>query len=457
MRGVTALASLLAGCTPQPVDTSRDSRPVDTGSPPTETADTSEALVLLAAITSPGNGTAIEEGALVTLGGQALWSDGTPAAASWTWASSVLGTLATTQDATWTATGLGPHDLTLVVEASGQVAVAEVGVEVVAPGAPYTLYGSETGLPSGATWHGIDVDGAGRVLGATSEGLVVLDGAAAVVWGLLDGLATDDIQAVLDDGYGQVWLGYHGLEAMDGQRITLDAAGFPTVVEGIDYAVSMEISEIHRFAVQPYGTGIGDMWMGANEGLCLYDRDLDVYAEHLHPTHPHLLTRGVTFTSDGNVWNADQYQLSRWRYDDDGTISNSADLVAYSNLWGLPVETPIDLMDVDADGMNVYAASALYGVAAVDATDPVTLGVVSFVGAGILSSASAVRVDPEGIVWIGTPTGMYRHDPSTGSLEPWGADWLPGPVHAIAIDDSTLPAGIWAATDAGLVRFTGEP
>jgi hypothetical protein len=411
---------------------------------------------LLPLILAPSEGEQFLQGESVWLAAEARWGDGSAADPTFTWTSSLSGPLGGGSELSWTPSLSGEHAVSVVAEQAGVTGEATVSVWVrqPAPNIPsIAVFGPDQGVPDGLVWHDLAVSG-GRLLGATSSGLLVFDGETATLSGLAEGLAADVVHAVLDDGQGQVWVGYEGLEDLEAQRLNLDAG--VVVEEDVHFDRTGEIHGVHRFAIEPAGQGAGNVWMATNEGMCVYDRELDVYAEHTHPVHPHLDSLGVAFTSDGTHWNGDQHQLSRWTYDFDGALSSTSDLVAYDTLWEVPAETVIGITDLDAAYLTVWVASSAYGVARVDVTDLTSFGTVTF--PVDLPSALAIRVDADGLVWIGAPDGLYVFDPATDALSHPGEAWMPGPaVQQIAIDDRTVPPIAWLATSSGLVRLVGVP
>ena len=222
-----------------------------------------------------------------------------------------------------------------------------------------------------------------------------------------------------------------------------------TVTKAIDFTESDEIAAVVAFGEQPWGKGLGDVWMGTNEGLCVWDADLDVFAEHAHPTHPHGYTEGVTFTPEGDIWNGDAYQLSRWRYSNDGDLSPGADLFETIPVWPVELEEAISITDLDADGTDVWVASGGFGVARVTAGDTAGTSVVELFSDPPF--ATAIRTDGEGGVWIGTPTGLWRWDGAAMAL----VTSVPGSVSALAMDPGR-PA-LWAALNGALTRIEGVP
>jgi len=316
-------------------------------------------------------------------------------------------------------------------------------------------FGAELGIPL-AAWRGLSIGPDGVVWAASESGLVRFDPAteAVRVYGTADGLYPDAPTAVLAASDGTVWAGHTGDTTRQGEQLALNDDGSLTVLRAVDYTESEEIQAVRRLREQPYGAGAGDVWMGTNEVLCLYDADLGRFAEHAHPTHPHSFSDGVAITADGDIWNGDAYQLSRWRYSNDGDLSPSADLAETVPTWPVAVEEPIGIADLDADGADVWVASELFGVAHVAVNAELGASTVALFADP--PSASAVRADGEGNVWIGGADGLWRWDGAT--LTPVAADWIPADgIQEIAVDSSIQPPAVWYATSRGLVRVVGAP
>ncbi len=351
----------------------------------------------------------------------------------------------------WVASGVGTHTVAAtVVDDCGRAGTDTVELLVAEPTATWTVYGSDWGIPT-AAWYGLSVGLDGTVWGATSVGLVRFRPDAAELWTLkeADGLTSDYPRAVLAASDGTVWIGHVGDTKRQGEQVLPNADGSVTVLRPIDYTESTEIVAVYRLREDPSN---GDIWMGANEGINVWDADLQVFAEHAHPTHPHSNTYGVAFTDDGYQWNLDTYQVSRWNYSDDGDLSPSADLVDYWVPWPVKVETPVNLTDADGRGEEVWGVSSTYGVAhfttPTDGSTPTT----ELRGTPFPTSAYAVRFDRGGRLWIGGGDGLYLWD---GTAMKVYTD-LPDPrVQQLAVDPTS--GDVWVATSFGLVRITGTP
>lgn len=421
-----------------PADDSADPCDVDTGT--------------TASIDSPAaNGTYVA-GALVDL---EATSNFTVASAIWTVDAE---TVAETQTATWIATA-GSHTVGVTLETACGAAAATVEINVVE--SPVTVFDVE-----GMDARGLSVAPDGSLWAATSGGLVHLDGSGdtSIVrsYTTADGLYRDDPHAVLAHSDGTIWVGDVGDVDRQGSHLSLNTDGSLTLIEAIDFTESTEIAYVLRMREQPHGAGVGDVWMGTNEGLCLWDANLGVFAEHAHPTHPHDLAYGVAFTPDASVWNGDQYQLSRWEYSNDGNLSPSAmsvggDLAEYWVPWPVEVEEQIGLTDLDADEWALWLVSSLHGVARVDVGTEVGTSVTTLLGDPFPATAKAVRADGDGHVWIGTGEGLALWDIATATMSDLSS-WLPDTdVQQLTVDGRTSPPTVWAATPAGFVRFVGVP
>jgi ligand-binding sensor domain-containing protein len=298
----------------------------------------------------------------------------------------------------------------------------------------------------------------GVVWGASPSGLVRFDPVTETtrIYGLADGLLDDSPYAVLAHSDGTIWVGHIGTSDRQGEHVSMAEDGSLTVLEPIDFTESAEIASVVRLGEQPYGVGVGDVWMGTNEGLCVYDSDIGVFAEHAHPTHPHGYSSGVAFSPDGDIWNGDEYQLSRWHYSDDGDLSPSADLAGTLPTWPVEIGSPVSITDLDADGSTLWVTSALFGVAEVAVGADVATSTVTLLGSPFPTSALAVRADGAGNVWIGSTFGLYVYN--NGALTTLAGDWIPASgVDELAVDKTTTPPTVWAGTADGLVKIVGIP
>ena len=310
-------------------------------------------------------------------------------------------------------------------------------------------------VPSAAAWYGLSVAPDGSVWATSTVGLLHLDPATGTsrLYGTADGLLTTSPRAVLAARDGTIWVGEVGTVDQQGEHFSVGADGTLTLLALIDYDVGTEQTAGYRIRQQPFGVGVGDIWMGMNEGACLWDTDLGVFAEHAHPRHPHGATRGLAFTPEGDVWSGDEYQLGRWRYSNDGSLSSSADLFEYWVPWPVELDAPVGIVDVDAADGHIWLASSLYGLARVDVSDIAGASVTTLYDT--LGSALAVRALADDAVFIGTAEGLYTLDVATDVMTAHGAHpELAGPVQQLAADGA---GSMWLTRPGTLVRLDGVP
>lgn len=374
--------------------------------------------------------------------------------------------VATEAHAQWVAEGVGAHTVSFTLDACCGDGSDSVTIEIAEPAPPAVLTWDEAAGVPVASWYGLSVAGDGTVWGATSEGLVHFDPTTATtrVYTSADGLLTDTPRAVLAASDGTIWVGHVGDTKRQGEQVSVGEDGALTVLRFIDYTESTEITAVYRLREQPWGEGAGDIWMGTNEGLCLWDADLDLFSEHAHPTHPHGTSDGIAFTADGDVWNGDDYQLSRWQYSNDGSLSPSADLAEFWVPWPVEVKSPIYVTDLDVvwDGADwtlggLWIASYSYGVSRVEVSPTVGASTTECLAEPFPASAYAIRGDGVGHLWIGAVDGLHVWDEAAGTMTTHDtADWLPSNlVQQIALDPGTVPPTTWLATPYGLVQVVG--
>ena len=97
------------------------------------------------------------------------------------------------------------------------------------------------------------------------------------------------------------------------------ASGNPSQTEFLEFDGLKVTGTPHSFGLTgeivvanhaEYDVGRDQYWIGTNEGISLFTAAGDLI-EHRHPVHPHGMTLGLAITPGGDVWDADQFQLSR--------------------------------------------------------------------------------------------------------------------------------------------------
>ena len=436
----------LLGCPP-----SDDQNPIASGDSDSAVDTDPCAAGPTVTISSPADGAVFSTGDAVSLEASGA---GTVLTASWSVDSVVV---ASEPSASWTAEA-GDHLVSVTWETECGSASDEVSVQVL--DSLVSVYGDDAGL-SGLSWRGLSAGSDGSVWAATDVGLfhvvAASDGESATVrtYTTADGLYTEGPYSVLAHSDGSVWVGDVGDLERQGSHFSVGSDGALTLLDSVAFTATAEVAYVLRMREQPFGEGAGDVWMGTNEGACVYDEDQAVFIEHAHPTHPHGLSYGIAFTPDANMWNGDQNQISRWLYDDDAYIFD--DLLEYWVPWPVELEAVIDLTDIDADEYTLWVASSTYGIVRVDVGTEVATSVTTVMESPFPTSANAIRADGDGHVWIGSDTGLMVWDTATETMTDVTAFLPDTGVTQLTVDPSTTPPTVWAATSGGLVRFTGSP
>jgi ligand-binding sensor domain-containing protein len=130
----------------------------------------------------------------------------------------------------------------------------------------------------------------------------------------------------------------------------------------------------------------------------------------------------------------------------------------YAGRRALPATVPAGIDRVDARGSSIRALAVTDSLLLV-ASD---VGLEVFdrragawnptaAGEGRSGDVLALAVDPSGLVWVGTTSGLSRWRPDTGEWDDWiPADGLAGaPVLHLLAEDGV----VWASTPAGVSRF----
>ncbi|MHB8416831.1 MAG: ligand-binding sensor domain-containing protein [Myxococcales bacterium] len=316
-------------------------------------------------------------------------------------------------------------------------------------------------LPAVLLYAGTDAreaspDQGGNVWIATASGVLVLpaDGGAAVGYDGDAGLPDDDVRCVTGGVAGQALVGFgtqlqYGVPQID--LLTLSGAsvsGAPKI-----FNLTGEIVEANHIA---YDAARRQYWIGTNEGVSMLSAAGDAI-EHRHPVHPHGATLGLAVTPAGDVWDGDQFQLSRLNAGP-GDFDATFDPVLQP--W---VQSGQDISAVLVDGAgDIWAGSLDRGLAELaPATFTVQLWTLA---AGLPSlSVQALALDGDGTIWVATDSGLGRLDPSSGSWTLFRAppaapaSALPSDdVIDVTIDASQIPRRVIVTTSQGVVAYDGN-
>ena len=321
------------------------------------------------------------------------------------------------------------------------------------PAAAPTAFAGTT-LYAGSDAREASADGAGNVWIATASGVRAFTSAGQLLsFQAADGLVSDDVRCAAGGKAGTALVGFG--PSIDWQTHTspqieaLTLSG--TAISGAPktFALTGEIVQANQAAYDP---ARDQYWIGTNEGISIYTAAGDAI-EHRHPVHPHGPTLGVAITPSGDVWDADQFQLSRLNAgpaaDFDATFDPVLEPFA-------SVQQDLASAAIDSAG-RVWAGSFDLGLARLDPKN-FTVEVWSL-AAGLPSLAvQSVAVDPDGSLWVATgDAGLGRLDPTTGIWKSYRASaGLPADdVLEVTIDSSASPRRLLVTTAVGVVGYDG--
>ncbi len=268
------------------------------------------------------------------------------------------------------------------------------------------------------------------------------------------GLTFDDVRTIAGGKGGQALAGFtaQGLPDQSGNPpalnyLTLSGAAAATI-EPYGFNLTNEIIQANHAAYDPLRD---QFWIGTNEGVSLFDSSRDVL-EHRHPVHPHGLANGVAITPGGDVWDGDEFQLSRLNAGPQADFTATFDPVVQP--FAL-VQQTCSAVALDAQG-RVWVGSATQGLARVDAS--ALTSEVWDPSAGLPSLlVQAVAVDPDGSVWVGTADrGLGRLTPATGAWQVFHASTGLGSDEVRSL--FVLPGDprlLLITTGAGVVAYAG--
>jgi len=226
---------------------------------------------------------------------------------------------------------------------------------------------SLSSLYSGSDAREASADRVGNVWIATSAGvrLVRLDG-TVFSFRATDGLIDEDVRSATGGRDGTALIGF-------GPQGTPGASGNPSQTEFMQFDGTKITGTPHDFGITgeivvanhaEYDPQRDQYWIGTNEGISLFTAAGDLI-EHRHPVHPHGMTLGVAITPDGDVWDGDEFQLSRLN------AGPNADFTATFDPVTQPFQAGNQLLSSVALDANrrVYVGSLAYGLARVDLSD----------------------------------------------------------------------------------------
>ncbi|HUB10071.1 MAG TPA: two-component regulator propeller domain-containing protein [Myxococcales bacterium] len=327
-----------------------------------------------------------------------------------------------------------------------------------AAGTPATAPSSLSGtlLYPGTDAREASADQGGNVWIATANGVQVLpaDGGSAIGYDSDAGLPDDDVRCATGGVPGQALVGFgpqlqSGADQID--LLTLSGgsvSGAPKIFD-----ITGEIVEANHIV---YDAPRHQYWIGTNEGVSMLSAAGDAI-EHRHPVHPHGATLGLAVTPGGDVWDGDQFQLSKLNSGPQGDFDATFDPVLQP--W---VQSGQDIAAVLVDGSgDIWAGSLDRGLAQLD-PNAFTVQVWTL-AAGLPSlSVQSLALDADGTLWVATDTGLGRLNPTSGSWTVFRAPPIvPGSslpsddVIDVTIDSSQSPRRVIVTTSQGVVAYDG--
>ncbi|HEY2732596.1 MAG TPA: hypothetical protein VGI70_01355, partial [Polyangiales bacterium] len=137
-----------------------------------------------------------------------------------------------------------------------------------------------------------------------------------------------------------------------------------------------------------------------------------------------------------------------------------------NSLTNLQKTLPINGLAADNQNLWVATSGGLYAVS-LTATKPFKDDSVFKLIAGPVTNLSDIALGASDSVWVGSPAGLARYTPSTGTWQMWSAAGSGGPpalasndVRALAVSHPVIAGAtrdvIWIATAAGVSRFDSQ-
>jgi streptogramin lyase len=355
---------------------------------------------------------------------------------------------------------LGP----LIAAAAAACGYSQLVSRIAATGTPAT---APSAFPATLIYPGTDAreaspDQAGNIWIATASGarVVPVTGQAMLSIDSDAGLPDDDVRCATGGTEGEALIGFgpqleSGAHQIDLLTLIGDAGSQAISEQPFIFDLTGEIVEANHIV---FDSARNQFWIGTNEGVSMLSA-ADDPIEHRHPVHPHGATLGLAVTPSGDVWDGDQFQLSKLNAAPQGDFDASFNPVLQP--WAQS-EQDIAAVIVDGAGL-IYSGSLDRGLSRLDPTS-LTVTVWSL-AAGLPSlSVQSLALDPDGTIWVATDTGLGRLNPTNGTWQTFrappispGSDLPSDDVVDVTVDTSQSPRRVIVTTGSSQTTVPGSP